>query len=157
MNKNCRVRDVQSRFESTVRPCSRLASKDRSLERLHPGGRGPVVYNTPSSQLRARKALWAFGGAFTPWPPGCVLPDVFSLTGKTVKKKILKLVASTWKMSMFTFKCALLATTREELAAWVHGATSPQHGTLNCTPAAAARPPPHPSRLCVQLASLSVT
>lgn len=22
-----------------------------------PGGRGPVVYNTPSSQLRARKAL----------------------------------------------------------------------------------------------------
>ena len=130
VNKNCHVRDVQSRFESTVRPCSRLASKDRrSLERLHPGGRGPVVYNTPSSQLRARKALWAFGGAFTPWPPGCVLPDVFSLTGKTLKKKQLKLVASTWKMSMFTFKRALLATTREELATWVHGATSPARDT----------------------------
>ena len=81
-------RGVQSRLESTVRACSRLASKDgRNLERLHPGERGPCGYNTPSSQLSARKALQAFGGAYTPWAPGYVLPDVFSLTGKTSKKK----------------------------------------------------------------------
>ena len=78
-----------------MRACSWLASKDgRSLERLHPGKQGACGYNTPNSQLSARKALQAFGEAYTPWAPGYVLPDVFSLTGKTSKKK-KKFVAST--------------------------------------------------------------
>lgn len=145
MNKSCRVRDVQSRFESTVRACSRLASKDSSsLERLHPGGRGPCCVHYPQPPAQSQEGPLSVWGSFHTVAPWLGAARCAFFDWQNIKKKNNPQIS-----------CQHLKDEYVHIQVCISGYDmgrpghlgprrhkSPAQGTLSCTPAAAAHPPP---------------